>query len=143
MSKVIKFWSFSAYFWCKFKVKSQILNFVTWLSESEQFAHTFITPKIFILNLVYFYLQIKGVGGVKISSRSISFIFIYVIDLPFLVSKSAHLSPNSRRFRFYGHLKVGRRSKKWTKNPGQNTVFLSDFQAIFFSDGRPSNVYKT
>ena len=50
------------------------------------------------------------------SYPSISFIFTYVIDLPFLLSKSAHLSPNSRQFRFYGHLKVGRWSEKWTKN---------------------------
>ena len=56
----------------------------------------------------------KGVGGGKMSYPSISFIFTYVIDLPFLVSKSAHLSPNSRRFRFYGHLKVGRRSEKYS-----------------------------
>ena len=64
-------------------------------------------------------VNLRGQGGGKISSPSISIIFTYVIDLPFLVSKSAHLSPNSRRFRFYGHLKVGRRSEKWTKN----TVF--------------------
>ena len=57
-----------------------------------------------------------------------SFIFTYVIDLFFLVSKSAHLSPNSRRFRFYGHLKVGRRSEKWTKNRLKIQCFDQDFE---------------
>ena len=66
--------------------------------------------------------------GGKVSSPSISFIFTYVIDLPFLVSKSAHLSPNSRRFRFYGHLKVGRRSEKWTKNRLKIQCFDQDFE---------------
>ena len=60
-----------------------------------------------------------GVGGGKVLSLSFFFIFTYVVELPFLVSKSAHLSSNSRRFRFYRHLKVGRRSEKWPKN----TVF--------------------
>ena len=40
------------------------------------------------------------------------FMFTYVLDLSFLVSKSVHLSPNSSQFRFYGHLKVGSQSKK-------------------------------
>ena len=60
-----------------------------------------------------------GVGEGKVLSLSFSSIFTYVVELSFLVSKSAHLSPNSRRFRFYRHLKVGRRSEKWPKN----TVF--------------------
>ena len=53
-------------------------------------------------------MDVKGVGGGKDLISPFSFIFTYVIELSFLVSKSAHLSPNSRRFRFYGHLKVGR-----------------------------------
>ena len=43
------------------------------------------------------------------------FSFNFVEEL----SKSANLSLNSRRFRFYRHLKVGRRSENWPKN----TVF--------------------
>ena len=46
----------------------------------------------------------------------------------FLVSKSSHLSPNSRRFRFYGHLKVGCQSEKWTKNLTKIQCFDQDFQ---------------
>ena len=64
-------------------------------------------------------IRVKGVGGGKDLISPFFFIFTYVIELSFLVSKSAHLSPNSRRFRFYRHLKVGRRSEKWPKN----TVF--------------------
>ena len=62
---------------------------------------------------------VKGVGGGKVLSLSFFFIFTYVVELSFLVSKSAHLSSNSRRFRFYRRLKVGRRSEKWP----ENTVF--------------------
>ena len=59
---------------------------------------------------------------------SFSFIFLYVVELSFLVSKSAHLSPNSRRFRFYRHLKVGRRSEKWPKNRTKIQCFDQDFE---------------
>ena len=50
----------------------------------------------------------------------------YVIELSFLVSKSAHLSPNSRRFRFYGHLKVGRQNLRRQKY----RVLTRDFLAL-------------
>ena len=81
------------------------------LCSSQKFEHAFFTTSKKAGQNKF---DIKGVGGGKISSPSISFIFTYVIDLPFLVSKSAHLSPNSRWFRFYGHLKVGRRSEKYS-----------------------------
>ena len=71
---------------------------------------------------------IKGVGGGKVLSLSFSSIFTYVVELSFLVSKSAHLSPNSRRFRFYRHLKVGRRSEKWPKNRTKIQCFDQDFE---------------
>ena len=59
----------------------------------------------------FFLCIIRGKGG-KISSLLFpSFLYIYVVELSFLVSKSAHLPPNSRWFRFFGRLKVGRRSK--------------------------------
>ena len=61
-----------------------------------------------------------------------SSIFKYVVELSFLVSKSAHLSPNSRRFRFYRHLKVGRRSEKWPKNRTKIQCFDQDFEKKTF-----------
>ena len=54
--------------------------------------------------------NLKGVGGGKDLNSPFFFISTYVIELSFLVSKSAHLSPNFRRFRFYGHLRVGRQN---------------------------------
>ena len=73
-------------------------------------------------------LEIKGVGGGKDLISPFFFIFTYVIELSFLVSKSAHLSPNSRRFRFYRHLKVSRRSEKWPKNRAKIQCFDQDFE---------------
>ena len=53
--------------------------------------------------------------------------FLDMIDLSFLVSKSAYLSPNSRKLRFYGHLKVGCLSEKWTKNQTKIQCFDHEF----------------
>ena len=66
---------------------------------------------------------LKGVGGGKDLISPFFFIFTYVIELSFLVSKSAHLSHNSRWFIFYGHLKVGSRNISWCKKRGKNTGF--------------------
>ena len=63
--------------------------------------------------------------------------FLDMIDLSFLVSKSAYLSPNSRQFRFYGHLKIGRLSEKWTKNQAKIQCFDYEFDKNNFQIATP------
>ena len=63
-----------------------------------------------IASLLKYGVMIRGRG---VKSHLFFFLhFLYVVELSFLVSKSAYLSPNSCWFRFYRHLKVGR----WSEN---------------------------
>ena len=63
---------------------------------------------------------------------SFYFNFTYVIDLSFLVSKSAHWLFNSRRHRFSRHLNVGHGSEKWPKNQTKILRFDQEFEKTTF-----------